>query len=304
MESDFVIGGDVKNAKVLSTSATYNSPKLTKAGQYKFTLGVSDGCSKAMAIVCFTVECNCGPTANAGATTTVWTNAGPDTNLASTNRGDNKVGLNNGKGSGLPYWILDGSLSYDFDVNEKLSYEWSFVEWKSVSPQQTWTRTTDVKATGGRGGVGYKTTCTPSSADSSSYYSSTCSFVEIPVSSSTGDRILDPPDGRALRQLTRSIPTQQATSIIPTYIPTEEDFDIPTTSCKANISTTTSTVYQVTRERFFFQYLGAYRRRSPRTRVDQKVPKGASRRDLSSGALRCDLALGVRRRRAPKSRQK
>merc|ERR1712216_957946 len=31
-----------------------------------------------------------------------------------------------------------------------------------------------------------------------------------------------------------------------TYIPTEEDFDIPTTSCKANISTTTSTVYQVT----------------------------------------------------------
>ena len=54
---------------------------------------------------------------------------------------------------------------------------------------------------------------------------------------------------------------------------------------------------------FFLQNLGACRRRTPRTRVDPKVPKDASDRDLSDAALRLDLALGVRRRRAPKRRQ-
>ena len=55
---------------------------------------------------------------------------------------------------------------------------------------------------------------------------------------------------------------------------------------------------------FFFQYLRACRRRTPRTRADLKVLKDASCRDLSDATLRFDLALGVCRRRAPKSCQK
>ena len=51
----------------------------------------------------------------------------------------------------------------------------------------------------------------------------------------------------------------------------------------------------------FFQYLGACRRRTPKTRADLKVPKDASHRDLSHSTPRFDLALGVRRRHAPES---
>ena len=40
---------------------------------------------------------------------------------------------------------------------------------------------------------------------------------------------------------------------------------------------------------FFSRYLGACRRRTPRTRVDLNVPKGASCRDLSDATLRFDL---------------
>ena len=55
---------------------------------------------------------------------------------------------------------------------------------------------------------------------------------------------------------------------------------------------------------FFFQYLGACRRRTPTTCVDLKVPEDASHRDLSDAALRLDLSFGVDRRRAPKSCRK
>ena len=46
-------------------------------------------------------------------------------------------------------------------------------------------------------------------------------------------------------------------------------------------------------ERVFFQCLGACRRRTPRTRVDIKVPTDASHRDLFDATLRFDPALGV-----------
>ena len=52
---------------------------------------------------------------------------------------------------------------------------------------------------------------------------------------------------------------------------------------------------------FFSQYLGARRRRTPRSPADPKVPEDASGRDLSDATLRFDLAPGVRRRHAPKS---
>ena len=40
----------------------------------------------------------------------------------------------------------------------------------------------------------------------------------------------------------------------------------------------------------FFQYLRACQRRTPRTRVDLKVPRDASHQDLSDANLRFDLA--------------
>ena len=54
----------------------------------------------------------------------------------------------------------------------------------------------------------------------------------------------------------------------------------------------------------FFQYLGASRRRTPRARVDLKVPDDAYHPDLSNATLRFDLAVGAHRRHAPKSCQK
>ena len=53
-------------------------------------------------------------------------------------------------------------------------------------------------------------------------------------------------------------------------------------------------------EAFFYQYLGACRRRTPRNCADLKAPKDASHSDLSDAALRSDLGLGVHRRHAPK----
>ena len=50
----------------------------------------------------------------------------------------------------------------------------------------------------------------------------------------------------------------------------------------------------------FFKYLGAWRRRTPRTHIGVKVPKDSSHRGLSNAALPFDLALDARRRRAPK----
>ena len=54
------------------------------------------------------------------------------------------------------------------------------------------------------------------------------------------------------------------------------------------------------RARLFLRNLGARRRRTPRARADLKVPKDASHRDRSDATRRFDLALGVRRRHAPK----
>ena len=44
---------------------------------------------------------------------------------------------------------------------------------------------------------------------------------------------------------------------------------------------------------YFFQHLGACRRRTPRACADLKVSQDASRRDLSDATLRLDLGLGV-----------
>ena len=71
----------IASASVISTSSTiYTTARLAIAGQYQLMLSVFDGCSTASAVVCFEVQCNCGPTANAGATTTIWTNTGAAAN--------------------------------------------------------------------------------------------------------------------------------------------------------------------------------------------------------------------------------
>lgn len=97
---------------------------LEVAGDYQMRLEVDDGCSRNVTIRCFKVTCNCGPTANAGATKTIWSN-----NLGGNNR--NMAGFGN-------TFELDGSLSYDFDLyhtrTERLTYTWSFVEWTPANP--------------------------------------------------------------------------------------------------------------------------------------------------------------------------
>ena len=55
---------------------------------------------------------------------------------------------------------------------------------------------------------------------------------------------------------------------------------------------------------YFFGHLGACRRRTPTTFVDLKAPKDASHQYLSDATLRSDLALGARRRHAPKGGRK
>jgi hypothetical protein len=99
--------------------ATASIPKetLLRQGTYEIELAVHDGCSMSAVRCQFVVQCSCGPTANAGATQTVWSN--------------NKNGNNRNEAVG-PF-SLDGSGSYDFDLfhtdSEVLTYEWDFVEW-------------------------------------------------------------------------------------------------------------------------------------------------------------------------------
>ena len=105
----------------------------------RYKVIVSDGCSTSEFPVCFTVECNCAPTANAGATSTVWTNTPTVFNNAATSSGTNNA---NGRS-----WTLDGSLSFDFDLTDQLTYTWDFVSWRSLDPALDWDRTTNTQST-------------------------------------------------------------------------------------------------------------------------------------------------------------
>jgi len=112
----------------VGTTPSFDTPILTMNGAYEIVLRVSDGCSSTVAKSCFNVTCNCGPTAHAGAATTVWSNSGNDVTINVNNR-------NNLANIGNPF-ILDGSGSLDFDLiagtnpNEALTYDWDFVSWE------------------------------------------------------------------------------------------------------------------------------------------------------------------------------
>lgn len=132
-----------------ANSAVYSTPTLDVGGSYQYKVIVSDGCSTSEFPVCFVVECNCAPTANAGASSTVWTNTPTVFNSGSTSTGGNQI-------QGKSY-ILDGSLSFDFDSNDVLSYEWNFVSWRSLDPALSWTRSTNTLPT--QLTYGYLTNC-------------------------------------------------------------------------------------------------------------------------------------------------
>jgi hypothetical protein len=108
-----------------------------KRGQYVVLLSVSDGCSTKYIKSCFTVGCNCGPTANAGKTVTMWSNNAAEdaTNNNPIVNASNNAGL---RDESTQVFTLDGSLSYDFDLYHRttpeiLTYEWSFVAWEPAS---------------------------------------------------------------------------------------------------------------------------------------------------------------------------
>jgi hypothetical protein len=112
----------------VGSTSSFDTPILTMNGAYEIVLSVSDGCSSTVAKTCFNVTCNCGPTAHAGAATTVWSNSGNDVTINVNNK-------NNLANIGNPF-ILDGSGSTDFDLiagtnpSEALTYDWDFVSWE------------------------------------------------------------------------------------------------------------------------------------------------------------------------------
>lgn len=104
----------------------FKTPELRVSGGYTVRLEVADGFSTASATASFTVTCNCGPSANAGATQTIWSNS----------PGSGKDGAN-GYWSNTPEvqdtFTLDATATMDFDfiwgTGETLTYSWTFLEW-------------------------------------------------------------------------------------------------------------------------------------------------------------------------------
>ena len=98
----------------LGSTMSFTTQPLTISGNYKFALSVFDGCSSATTVVCFKVECACSPTANAGATSTVWTNTAASLNGGLTSTGNNMAGLVDSAAAsgGGSAFRLDASLSY------------------------------------------------------------------------------------------------------------------------------------------------------------------------------------------------
>jgi hypothetical protein len=240
--ADSILFPNIASGAVVSTSSTtYTTAGLSIAGQYQFMLSVFDGCSTASAVVCFEVQCNCGPTANAGATTTIWTNTGAAANEGRSNAGNNRLDINDGTGASF---VLDGSLSYDFDVTELLSYQWDFKEWKSLAPALTWDRTTNTQP-GRAGGSSYKTIC-PTPVVDSGKITKECFFNEVPNTGSAGSVVYIPPEGLPGRTTDRIGAPTNTQSVVPAYVRNEEEFIKPTTSCMANISRDESVVYTVT----------------------------------------------------------
>lgn len=106
--------GQGGNAPV-SMKAEYQTTALDTPGNYTIEVQLSDGCSTTTRRICFEVECNCRPTANAMAST-FWN-------------------VNQEACTALTPFQLDASRSFDFDVQddgtpEALSFQWDLLEWE------------------------------------------------------------------------------------------------------------------------------------------------------------------------------
>jgi hypothetical protein len=231
---------------VVSDSAAFTTMPLTIAGTYSFGLIVSDGCSERRNVTCFRVECNCGPTANAGATSTIWTNT-PSCmnsnvvgNSAFTGAMDNRANLQS------PEFYLDGSLSYDFDKSDVqdgvLTYDWDFIGWEPSYMDRTWTATTKVPATIQT--FGYETkTVMEGQGGGLADYTKEFHFIQKPMLSQDKTTDSNPIPGNA-------VVTGPSAAVIPAGYPkmwpaflAQEGFAAPTTTCHSDItkSQTTST---------------------------------------------------------------
>jgi len=108
--------------------AKFKTPVVSLPGKYQVQLEVFDGCSSSFIRACFEVQCNCGPTANARLTSTIWSNA-------------NQAGLGDNAAGPTNSFALDGSASYDFDSGpsnqmERLSYDFDLVSWEPAGDQE------------------------------------------------------------------------------------------------------------------------------------------------------------------------
>jgi hypothetical protein len=213
--------------------------ELSVAGNYQFKLVVSDGCSNGETTACFEVKCNCGPTANAGATSTVWTNTPAMFNAGNTSAGDNAV-------TDKTSFTLDGSLSYDFDKSETLTYSWDFIEWEAAF-QTPRTFSLDRNVAASLTSPGFMTYAYPPTGGGASTFSKKYAFVLEPqlVAQET---VYEPaaPVGTALPDMASGATAAAGfPRTFPEYIVTEEDFHSPTTSWHAEIARTIGTVTTV-----------------------------------------------------------
>jgi hypothetical protein len=221
-------------AQAVSTGPQYTTDNLQIDGNYQLKLVVSDGCSTDQAVLCFTVQCGCGPTANAGATSTVWTNTPAIFNSGQTSSGSNLV-----DGNG-PSFTLDGSLSYDFDTASGLTYDWSFQEWVQIldgGNQRVWNPTTSAAGTGRQAGLTYKTDCqTTKIATGSPTIKSVCQFKGIPSAAAGSSQVgpitsadISPKPG-TISSTPSGFPRK-----CPAYVSTEYEFATPTTQMRATV---------------------------------------------------------------------
>jgi len=125
------LGGPVAGkcpAQNVAGPAKFKTPVVSLPGKYQVQLEVFDGCSSSFIRACFEVQCNCGPTANARLTSTIWSNA-------------NQAGLGDNAAGPTNSFALDGSASYDFDSGpsnqmERLSYDFDLVSWEPAGDQE------------------------------------------------------------------------------------------------------------------------------------------------------------------------
>jgi len=125
-------GGANFAAGIVNSLSTFKAT-FKISGAYSVDVVSFDGCSYVPARYCFSVICNCPPSANAGGTPTIWSNTASSSQvLSGLSTAAQNTAQNNQNGEGFGF-KLDGSLSTDFDLfssaTEVLTYDWSIISW-------------------------------------------------------------------------------------------------------------------------------------------------------------------------------